>query len=758
MVRLFLIGLGFLLLFFSSGKVRAEYAPYPYRGKLISADSIMEKVVFFAPLYERIVDSYDAELYIKGKINIKKQNRLLRYIPTMFRIRKGVKEYLMETYNELSFTAPDIYDQKVTATMGTANEFWDLNGQLPQYFRFNIYAPTILADKLLSPLAPNAKKYYNYRIDTIRGESHDIQYVIRFIPKSKSFQLVGGYMVVSDNVWSIREIRFSGRSEILSFSNHVRMGEVGCADEFLPVYSDFDVTFKMVGNVIDGNYTAVLQYKRIKQRDPSDRMPKSGKSKYDLSASYTLRCDTNACLRDTTAFKQMRPFPLDKHEDSLYRAYFLYRDTLAQRQKEKERKKKANKRLEFWGTVGDALVSRYTLDLANVGSVRCSPLINPLLLSYSHSNGISYRQEFRYNRLFPGDRLLRISPRIGYNFTRNEFYWSVNGQLDYWPRKRASLHFDVGNGNRIYSSDVLDDLKAMPDSLLDFSQIHLDYFKDLYCRITHSWEIVNGLTLDVGLSIHRRTEVERSNFKLLLPDTGDYIAMTRQGGEEDQDRSEVWDLSVLGKLRHTYSSFAPRVKLRWSPGQYYYMNGDRKINLHSRYPTISAEWERGIKGILPGSGAYERVEVDFQHNIPLGLMRDIYYRIGWGKFTNQEELYFVDFANFTRSNLPVGWNDEIGGVFQLLDSRWYNSSREYFRAHLTYEAPFLLMSHLMKYTQYVLNERLYLNTLLVPHLKPYVEVGYGIGTHIFDFGLFASFANWKYQEIGCKITFELFNR
>ena len=122
------------------------------------------------------------------------------------------------------------------------------------------------------------------------------------------------------------------------------------------------------------------------------------------------------------------------------------------------------------------------------------------------------------------------------------------------------------------------------------------------------------------------------------------------------------------------------------------------------------------------------------------------------------ELYFVDFANLRRSNLPMGWSDDIGGVFQLLDGRWYNSSRKYIRGHLTYEAPFLLLRHLMKYTQYVLNERLYLNALVVPHLKPYLEVGYGIGTHIFDFGLFASFANWKYQEIGCKFTFELFNR
>ena len=95
----------------------------------------------------------------------------------------------------------------------------------------------------------------------------------------------------------------------------------------------------------------------------------------------------------------------------------------------------------------------------------------------------------------------------------------------------------------------------------------------------------------------------------------------------------------------------------------------------------------------------------------MGLMRDIYWRFGWGEFTNQKELYFVDFANLRRSNLPMGWSDDIGGVFQLLDDRWYNSSRKYIRGHLTYEAlPPAPPSD--EIYQYVLNERLYLNALV----------------------------------------------
>ncbi len=719
-----------------------------------TADSIMGKAILFAPLYERIIYSYKAGLYIKGKVNIRKRNHILRFIPSMFRIRKGVNEYMMETYSDLHFSAPDMYDQKVKASVGTASEFWEVDGRLPEYFHINIYSNTLLYDKLISPLAKDARKYYSYRVDSVWGHPYQRQYKIRFIPRNKSFQLVEGYMVVSDNVWSVREILFSGRSEYLKFSILIKMGDVGEEDEFLPRQYDMECTFKMLGNVIDGEYVAVLRYDDITHKSTmSAQEPERGKSRYDLTDSYTLRCDTNAYRRDTTYFNGLRPMPLSVHEQQLYEDFFMQRDTL-----HSTRRKQRNKNLVFWGQVGDMLTSRYTVNLSKIGSVRFSPIINPMLLSYSGSNGLSYRQDFRYNGLFEGDRLLRIIPKVGYNFKRKEFYWSLNSDFYYWPQKRTALHIEVGNGNRIYSSDVLDELKAMPDSIFNFDLINLDYFKDLYFKLGHTWEITNGLTLDVGLSIHRRTEAEPSSFVINYPSMPSVQSDGSSTEWQQQDFPSSLDPDILSRFRSTYCSFAPRINISWTPGQYYYMHGRRKVNLHSLYPTISVEWERGIGGVLKNSGTYERVEVDCQYAMPLSPMHNIFFRAGWGKFTNQKELYFVDFANFTRSNLPVGWNDEIGGVFQLLDSRWYNSSREYLRGHVTYEAPFLLLRHLMKYTQYVLNERLYLNALVVTHLNPYIELGYGIGTHIFDFGVFAGFANWQYQEIGCKFTFELFNR
>lgn len=92
--------------------------------------------------------------------------------------------------------------------------------------------------------------------------------------------------------------------------------------------------------------------------------------------------------------------------------------------------------------------------------------------------------------------------------------------------EEGAIHVNFGNGNRIYSSDVLDELKAIPDSIFDFDQIHLDYFKDLFFNFRHSIEIVNGLELSVGFSAHRRTAIEKSKFVIvnpIVPPTPDFM-------------------------------------------------------------------------------------------------------------------------------------------------------------------------------------------------------------------------------------------
>ena len=570
--------------------------------------------------------------------------------------------------------------------------------------------------------------YGHYKAETVLGKA------LKDLPRDRYYlsTKVGRYGKDGVNLWDYSAKRAT--ESVYESMERLNIDFIDLINVHDVEFADLNLVFKFLGNHLEMDIGAWLKYNEIKFYEGAARRKSQKKHHHDLTESYKLTCDSEQLITDKEKFNELRPIPLSALEDSLYRSYALRQDTLL-----RVPKKKKNEHLEFWGELGDMLISSYNVNLSSMGSVRCSPLINPVLLDYSHSRGFSYKQKFKYSRLFHDGRVLRISPQIGYNFTHKELYVKADADWQYWPEKQASFEVSVGNGNRIYSSVVLDQLKQLPDSTFNFDQLELDYFKDVYLNLFHNIEIVNGLFVKAGVSVHWRYLINNSKVILEkpLPDK---------------------DWAALRGIRSEYNSFAPRIRIEWTPGMYYYMNGRRKMNVGSSMPTFMLDYERGIKGVFKSTGAHERWEFDIQQNLKLSGIRSIGYRIGGGMFTKQEDMYFVDFANFARRNLPEGWNDDIGGTFQLLDGRWYNSSRQYWRGNFTYESPFILLKPLNRWLGLVQQERLYGGILFMPHLNPYIELGYGIGTHIFDVGAFVSTINGQFDTFGFKFTFELFNK
>ena len=541
--------------------VQAKREKVDMPDKPMVSDSILQCIFQFSPFYSRIIDEYKADLYIKGKVKVHKRNHLIRYVPSMFRFEKHINDYLMESLSELHYTAPDIYDRKIKAVSTT---FPRNRGQITDvmdYLNMNIYSSSLMSDKLLSPLDKKSSRYYHYLLDSIAGPPDCQRYKILIIPKFRGTQLVSGYMWVSDQIWTIRELYIEGVYDVIRFKVRVKMGEEGDV-EFLPVQFDLNLVFKFIGNHLEMDMGAWLKYNEIKFYEGAARRKSQKKHRHDLTESYKLTCDSEQLITDKEKFNELRPIPLSALEDSLYRSYALRQDTLL-----RVPKKKKNEHLEFWGELGDMLISSYNVNLSSMGSVHCSPLINPVLLDYSHSRGFSYKQKFKYSRLFHDGRILRISPQIGYNFTHKELYVKADADWQYWPEKQASFEVSVGNGNRIYSSVVLDQLKQLPDSTFNFDQLELDYFKDVYLNLFHNIEIVNGLFIKAGVSVHWRYLINNSKVILEkpLPDK---------------------DWAALRGIRSEYNSFAPRIRIEWTPGMYYYMNGRRKMNVGSSMPTF----------------------------------------------------------------------------------------------------------------------------------------------------------------------------
>ena len=194
-----------------------------------------------------------------------------------------------------------------------------------------------------------------------------------------------------------------------------------------------------------------------------------------------------------------------------------------------------------------------------------------------------------------------------------------------------------------------------------------------------------------------------------------------------------------------FRSFAPLLTLHFKPWQH-------------RGPTLTANYERGVKGIFESTLDYERWEFDLSYKHDMKSMRQINMRAGTGFYTQRTTDYFVDYANFRDNNLATGWDDDWSGQFQLLDTQWYNESNYYIRGHLTFESPLLALTWVPLVGKFVEMERVYISALNIERRRPYFELGYGFTTRYLSTGFFTSFYGGKIDKVGCKFTVELFRR
>jgi hypothetical protein len=107
-----------LLCCFPLRGVARDNAPYLPK-KPVVADSILDYMFHSASIYLREVKGYKGDLYLKGHLKVHKQNRIIKYVPSMFRLEKGINDYFHESISELQYTAPAIYDRKVRAISTT---------------------------------------------------------------------------------------------------------------------------------------------------------------------------------------------------------------------------------------------------------------------------------------------------------------------------------------------------------------------------------------------------------------------------------------------------------------------------------------------------------------------------------------------------------------------------------------------------------------------------------------------------------------
>jgi hypothetical protein len=680
----------------------------------IDADAVMHEVIKRAELYGGYIKGYDAQIYVKRVSQVLKKNILALFDPDFFFINQKNDNAILEAIAKVHYQSPNLFSHEIKAISGNIRNFKDVEARAMRFLNFNIYNPTSFNDEVLMPVSKSAFNYYRFSYLSEKDTLGTKVLTIKIEPLINSQRLIRGTISVIPELWIITNADISGRWEFCDFRVSSDFGISN--DEFLlPTQTNLFFKIDLLGNHVENYYVSKTEYINVeKYEDKSKR----DRLSYDLTDYFNVKLDTLPIVKDSVFWSKNRPVALTPSEKLIY-----------EKTKNKQIDTLDLNKNKPWNLT-KSIVSSKEFDFMH-SDFRYSGLINPFQLAYSKLDGFVYWQQLKLNHNFESDQAIAFEPEIGFVFKRKEVFFKVPVSWLYQPKRMGEISLSLGNSNDSYNSKVIDKINdALRDSTFNFDDLNLEYYKHYYLSLKNSYELFNGFISNVGIDYHLYRPVKNAPKRRL---TEILSALT------DED----------------YVSFAPVIGFTYTPHQYYRFVGKRKQYVGSRFPTFSVEYARGIPNIINSNSNYERIEADVQQRIPLDLLRSVRYYVGGGIFTNAKSVYFADFTKFSKRNFPRSWDDQMGGIFHLLDSKWYNASNSYAQAHFMFESPFIL-SHLFKnVSKDILRERIYIGQLYLPALPCYTEAGYAIGNYIFSAGVFSGFERGRYSSLGVKFNFEI---
>ena len=637
---------------------------------------VLNRIWSFRQNYTQSVNGVEQNVYMRYTFDTNRRNATLFLVPTMYAIAKGDRQFVGESYCKIKFRDVNDYDVKRQVVCGTIRRNRTVMKTLFQFMTPNLYDVSLYQEHLLSPFHRSNHQFYSYRIQLI----NNWQAILIFRPRVKNTQLVNGSALIDMNTGRIIDVSFNGEFDMIAFHVSAAMGED--IHSLLPERCITDARFRFMGNKITASFSAIYNQPTTLPDSVSEQV-------------------------DRELMARLRPIPLKQREREIYSQFDLARHTADSLHADSANRKKPRLEEKAWDFIGDNLISSLSAGNGPV-TVRMSPLLNPLYMSYSHTKGVSYKLNIGARYAWNTHRYLTLSPSLGYSFKQRQFYYTAPLRMTYNPKRNGYAEFTWANGNQISNPTLADAFsRQMGDTL------KMPNFKDEWFQLVNNVVAYDWLEITAGLIFHRRSSKSHS-------------LMHRAG------------------ISAEYRSFAPLVTLHITPWK--------------KGPTLTANYERSFKGVLASNLSYERWEFDAAFKRKMHSLRVFNTRVGTGFYTKRSSNYFVDYTNFHDNNLPTGWDDEWSGQFQLLPSRWYNESSYYLRGHVSYDSPLLFLTWLPIMGHFIEQERIYVSALSIQHTRPYVELGYGFTNRYFSTGLFANILGAKVREVGCRFTVELFRR
>ncbi|HLN54679.1 MAG TPA: DUF5686 and carboxypeptidase regulatory-like domain-containing protein [Bacteroidales bacterium] len=771
---------------------------------------IMRKVIGMAPYYLNNVKYYKAEVYLKGNLLINKIPKIIQKQMTVqqgkngeqIKLKKG-DTFFMESFNEIEFTAPDKYYQKVISLNSTfpseGNEISPM-----EFIQASFYEPEI-ADMAISPLSPSAFSHYTFRYTGMSTQGEYTINKIQVIPKRKSQQLFEGTIFIIEDLWCLYSVDLV--NENLAGKIRVQQLYVPVQDDiWMPVSHKFDINISIVGFKADAFYGSSVKYLDVKPNlalkkpetitvNYNAKQPKTDTAKLtkteeqinkilskdelnnrdmvklsrlmekktektlndsvrknlEVTDKTIQKVEKDAGKKDSSYWSQIRPIPLSDLEKKAVQVS----DSLKGKQQVREMRRdsippdttKQKKPSKFMRTLRYAATG-YTWRDTTGTALRFGGLLDLKNISFNTVDGFVYGMDFGFSKDWKKHNLY-INPQVKWAFSREKLIWRVNsgyvldrnkGSRLYAHAGQASVDFNTGGGINLFLN--------MSFSLF-LRKNNLKLYESGYFTAGYQTRLSPGLSLDLSGTYEDRRMLDNSTDYSIFRST---TAYTPNIPVNEYLLPGANPLYAIRNMRH--ASFDAVVN--WTPYQRYRLVGKTKVPQGSDWPTFTFTWRHGINEFSEMASPlkhYDMLRFEVAKTKEIAAFSELRWRLRTGGFLNNRYVTFYDFYHLNSQPLPVLLNN-YQDAFMLPAFYSLSTPEFYVQAHGKYTAPYLLLKFLPFLSNTLMRENLSLSTLASVNRPFYYEVGYSISEIFFfaELGVYVGFQDLKYKSAGVSLT------
>jgi hypothetical protein len=595
------------------------------------AIAIIKKTIKKRPYYNKQVDKFKANAYIKGNLRLDtlSQNNIIFKLAGVqdedtsmeLNFMKGIL-YLSESVCEIAYKRPDKLKTVVLSSRvsGKADSYGFSDPIFINMYENNInISPQITPRGFISPIADAALLSYNYELLGAFVEDGKLINQIKVIPKRKFEPLFEGVINIIENEWRLHSIDLIAQNkQQLEKLDSLRIRQVFIPVEDVLLVKDqvFDMKVKLFGFSVAGSFINSFSNYQL-HYDPTTTFNK-----------FVVEYKDSALSRKKDYWDTIRPVPLTEDEQK----DFIKKDSLAQVSKlKKDSIDKKNNTI----TLRQLFLSGIQHKINANTTFHTSPLIGLSSIHWNTVEGLNYTYRLGLTTQIDKDQSFITNLSLRYGWHNRQFNARLSTQYRFGKTHKSTLR--ASGGRYVFQFNNTGPVNPLLNSIytLLVGENYMKLYQAWFGSIGYTYQRVEGISISQAISFQSRSMLTNST----------YFSFNQR------DRFTAnYPTELINHAEPNHQGLLYTGNISYQPGRKYIKYPDRIEAAGSRYPTFGLGYTIGLP-IASSDVDYARWILTMRHALSLNQWGNLRYNLAAGGFLYNRESYTPDYTHFNGNQM-----------------------------------------------------------------------------------------------------------